>query len=376
MENRKKILFLVTQSEFGGAQRFIYRLITNLDLSKYDISVAAGPEGNDANGLLFNLRKRGFRLFSLKFLKRGINPVIDFLGLIEIYRLIKKDRPDIVFLCSTKAGVLGSLAAKPNHKKVIYRIGGWTFNDPRPKRKNNFYLWLEKKTAKFKDIIVNNAESDTRQAKELGIVPRKEILTIYNGVDAESLNFLPREKAKEFLKIKSGFLVGTIANFYPAKGLEYLMETAHLLKDKDIKFVIIGDGQERERLDKLSKKWGLESVFMPGAVPESYRYLKAFGAFVLPSLKEGFPWTIIEAMAAEVPVIATKVGAIPEIIEDKKTGFLADVRNPQQIAKLIILLSKDKNLSEKIAKAAKESVVKNFNIKQMLKKYEDLFFID
>ena len=382
MENRKKILFLVTQSEFGGAQRFIYRLITNLDLSKYDISVAAGPEGNDANGLLFNLEKQGFNRFSLKFLKRAINPIIDFLALVEIHNLIKKERPDIIFLCSTKAGILGSLAAVlipksyiPN-SKVIYRIGGWTFNDPWPKWKKNLYLWLEKKTARFKDIIVNNAKSDAKQAKELGIIPRKQILTIYNGVDAKDLNFLPEEKAREFLKIKSGFLVGTVANFYPAKGLEYLIEAANLLKDRDIGFVIIGDGQERKRLDKLSKKWGLESVFMPGAVPESYRYLKAFGAFVSPSLKEGFPWTIIEAMAAEVPVIATRVGAIPEIIEDGKTGFLVDVRNPQQIAKLIISLSEDKNLSEKITRAAKESVVKNFNTKQMLKKYEDLFFID
>lgn len=88
----------MTQSEFGGAQRFIYRLTTNIDPQKYDILVGAGPEGNDANGLLFNLKNKGIKTISLKFLRRGINPLFDFyLGLIEIYHLIKEKNPRFFF---------------------------------------------------------------------------------------------------------------------------------------------------------------------------------------------------------------------------------------------------------------------------------------
>jgi len=416
MNTKKKILFLVTQSEFGGAQRFIYRLITNLDLSKYDISIAAGPEGNNADGLLFSLRDKGFKVLPLKFLKRVINPVVDFCGFSEIYRLIKKEKPDTVFLCSTKAGFLGSLAAALISKsyilnpRIIYRIGGWTFNDPWPKWKKKLYIWLEKNTAKFKDFIINNAESDRQQAIRLGIKPKKEILTIYNGIDTGSLRFLPSDEARSFLegKIQSSLsknqftprttpldagakrrckgdlkaVIGTIANLYPCKGLEYLIEAANLIfkssnfepRTPNMKFVIIGDGEEREKLEYLIKKHNLEEkIILTGAMPDAWKYLKAFDIFILPSIKEGFPWTILEAMAAGIPVIATNVGAVPEIIENNENGILIEPRDPKIIAESIEKLINNKDLIEKFSQNGKKTVIEKFNLQEMIKKYEELF---
>jgi glycosyltransferase involved in cell wall biosynthesis len=388
MNTKKKILFLVTQSEFGGAQRFIYRLITNLDLAKYDILVAAGPEGNNADGLLFNLKKDGFKNISLKFLKRGINPLIDFLGLAETFRLIKKEKPDTVFLCSTKAGILGSIAGRlAGAPKTIYRIGGWTFNDPWPEWKKKLYIWLEKKTAKFKDFIVNNAESDRQQAINLGIKPKREIITIYNGIG--NLDFLEKESAKAeiFRRIpdaenatENTKIIGTVANFYPPKGLEYLIEAANILKESDAKFIIIGEGQERARLENIIEKYGLKNVFLTGVLPEAWKYLKAFDIFVLPSVKEGFPWTVIEAMAAGIPVVATGVGAVPEIltssIDSEESGILISPKEPYQIVEAIELLLKDKELIKLLISRAEKSVAERFNLSKMVKEYENLFFID
>jgi glycosyltransferase involved in cell wall biosynthesis len=378
MNTKKKILFLVTQSEFGGAQRFIYRLITNLDSFKYEIITAAGPEGNDANGLLFNLKKEKFKVYSLKFLRRTINPLIDFLGVIEIYKLIKREKPDIVFLCSTKAGILGSIAGRwAKTKKTIYRIGGWTFNDPWPSWKKKLYIWLEKITAGFKDIIVNNAESDRQQAMKLGIKPREKIMTIYNGINIDNLDFLPKEEAKIFLGVPLGFAIGTIANFYPPKGLIYLVEAINLILDSDIKFVLIGDGQQRAEIENLIHKYKLEEkLLLTGTIPEAYKYLKAFDVFVLPSIKEGFPWTLLEAMTAGVPVIATKVGAVPEVIENNHNGLLIEPANSEELAKAIKNLLKNKDLREKIVKEAKKTVEEKFNLKEMVKKYENLLSIN
>ncbi|MFZ5559397.1 MAG: glycosyltransferase family 4 protein [Patescibacteria group bacterium] len=405
MNIKKKILFLVTQSEFGGAQRFIYRLITNLDLAKYDILVAAGPEGNDPNGLLFTLKKEGFRIFSLKFFKRSINPLVDFWGLIEIYKLIKKEKPDIVFLCSSKAGFLGSLAAhfyrsgltristqknaddfsvNPRNyprksaapPRVVYRIGGWSFNDPWPKWKKKLFILLEKWTTGFKDIIITNAETDTEQAERLGIKPKENIITIYNGISIEKLDFLSRDEAKIFLGIPLDFVIGIIANLYPTKGLEYLIQAANILKIQDTKYkiLIIGEGQERKKLENLIKKYNLEDVIiLAGAIPDAYKYLKAFDIFVLPSVKEGFPWTILEAMAAEVPVIATEVGAIPEIIENNKNGILIEPKNPNDLAESIKRLINDKNLREKLAKEARKTVEEKFRLDRMVSEIEKLF---
>ena len=527
----KKILFIETQSEFGGAQRFIYTFVNGL--RNYELVVAAGMEGDDEKGLLAMLERAGISVRRLKYLRRGINPLFDFcLGIVEIYRLVKKEKPDVLFLCSSKAGAIGSLAAhlyrryarinlasqdaqiradtdnkellysdvtykirgacfkvwkqfrgafkekiienalmaelencglkietqkripisyegrevgvyvpdaivndkvlielksKPrltredqkqfwlylkgskyrlgllinfgkqleikrkvydtarnnsasisvlpkaqNQRlsaklpRVIYRIGGWTFNDPWPKWKKKIYILIEKWTARWKDIIIVNAECHRKQAIELGIKPKKEILTIYNGLG--NLEFLSREKAKEFLNLEdSDFVVGTIANDYPSKGLKYLKKAAEILKDKNIKFTIIGKGNR--------------------FVPEAYKYLKAFDVFVLPSVKEGFPWVILEAMAAEVPIVATKVGALPEILENPSTSLDSelDSRSSGQAALLVgpgdakalsqAILTLLENYSFRIsmAESAKKVVEEKFSLEKMVNEIEKLF---
>jgi len=387
----KKILFIVTQSEFGGAQRFLWNLISGLTQivkqKDADIVVAAGPEGDDENGLLRFLEKKGINTKHLKYLRRGVNPLFDYLGTVEILGLIKKEKPDILFLCSSKAGFLGSLAARlyksALQPKVIYRIGGWAFNDPRPFWQKLLYKFIEKISARWKDVIIVNAECHRKQAIELGIKSRGEILTIYNGIDINNLVFFDKEQAREklnYLISNSKFLIsnqipisnyqiiGTIANLYPAKGIEYLIEAANLLKDKNIKFIVIGEGMERNKLEGLIKKHRLNNFFLIGAIPDAYKHLKVFDLFVLPSVKEGFPWTILEAMLAEVPVIATKVGAVPEI----QPGILVEPRNAKELSDAIKKLLRSKNLREKLTKEAKETLELKFTLNKMVKEIKKL----
>ena len=400
----------MTQSEFGGAQRFIYTFVTALlrRNTQNQFIVAAGCEGDDENGLLFALEKNGINTRHLKYLRRSINPLFDILGVFEIKKLIKKEKPDVLFVNSTKAGILGGFAGRlARSKKIIYRIGGWTFNDPWPNWKKKMYILIEKYTAGFKDYIVNNAESDRQQAIKLGIKPRKEIIIIHNGMEIDKLEFFSREEARKEIfrrstqiefasqntqinadnQRKSAYperdnqrvsaIVGTIANFYPPKGLEYLIEAAGLMIDKKVKFIIIGDGQDRLKLEDLIKKHNLNNNFiLTGAIPDARKYLKAFDVFVLPSVKEGFPWAVLEAMVAEIPVIATRVGAVPEIIENNKNGIIIDSRNPEQIKNAINTLLNDKNLSIGIAKEGRKTAVEKFNLQKMVKKYEDLFLIN
>ena len=382
MNNKKKILFLVTQSEFGGAQRFIYTIVNALDFNKYDVIIAAGPDGDDKNGLLSLLEGKGINTRHLRYLRRSINPFFDFyLGLREAYKLIKQENPDILFLCSSKAGAVGSLAGRlAGIKRIIYRIGGWTFNDPWPRWKKKFYIKLEKWTAKFKDVIINNSEVDCKQAEELGIKPKEKILTIYNGLDFSKMNFLSREEARNLLSIQgTNLTVGGIINFYPVKGMKYLVEAAAFLINDypELMFVIIGEGEERKKIENLIKKFNLKKNFyLTGTVSEAYKYLKMFDIFVLPSLKEGLPWTILESMAAEVPVVATKVGGVPEMIENGKTGFLVAPESAKELAEVIKKLLGDSDLREKIAEEAIKTLKEKFSLEQMLKQYEDLFFIN
>ena len=314
----KKILFLVTQSEYGGAQRYVFETARGLNKTRYSISVAAG----EGDGELFKkLQSANIETIQLKEMKRIPWPWQITKALWEISDLLKKEKPDVLFLCSTTAGLLGSVAGQivRGQTSIIYRIGGWAFQDPRPLFFNWVIFWAEKITARFKDIIIVNSEYDWRIATKRKIISPEKIFKIYNGLDLNSLDFLSRQEARSKLNLnQSAKIVGTVANFYKTKGLQYLIEAAHKMgkTNPQLIFVIIGEGRLRPEIESLIKKYGLKSkVVLAGRIPDAYKYLKAFDIFVLPSLKEGFPWIILEAAAARLPIIATEIGALPEILE-------------------------------------------------------------
>jgi len=416
----KRILFLVTQSEFGGAQRYVFETAKYLNLRNYEVLVGAGQ----GDGELFRkLRNTGVQPVYLKEMRRTPWPWQMALAIKEIYNLLKKERPDILFLCSTTAGFLGSIAAffyrgstsrvltkgeeesllsSPSKSleygevepRVIYRIGGWAFRDPRNFILNKIILWAEKITSPLKDKIIVNSEIDRKLAIQYRVAKPEKIIKIHNGIDLNSLDFLSREEARNCLISKTSLarsdllkrtdliMVGTVANFYKSKGLNYLIEAFHILRSDlhysrsdPLKFLIIGEGKERKKLESLIKKYNLENqVFLIGKVPDAQQYLKAFDVFVLPSLKEGFPWVIIEAMAAQSAIIATKVGAIPEIIENKLDGLLIEPKNSQKLAEKIAFLLKNPRVRENLGKKAREEVKQNFSLEKMLKETEKLFF--
>jgi len=364
---RKKILFIITQSEFGGAQRFLSTLIPQLDPERYEVLVATGSTGDEH--FSEHLKNLTIANTTLAHLVRNINPWHDIRAVFEIRKLIKDFRPNTLFLLSTKAGFLGSLATRytlhATRPRVIYRIGGWTFNDPWPWWKKALYRTMERWSARWKDSIVVNNTHDLLQARRLHIRPRKDLLLVHNGLDAYKMKFLSKERAREKLHISSPLVVGTIANFYPSKGLRYFIEAAKTLQyDPRIVFVIVGDGKERPV--------GNQNVLFAGRIPEASRILPAFDIFVSPSVKEGFQWAVLEAMVAKVPVIATRVGAAPEIIEDGKNGFLVEQRNPEQIAESIKKLIENDHLRQEFAIQGHQTVLFQFGLGTMVSLYVDI----
>ncbi len=383
---KKKVLFVITQSEWGGAQRFLYNIVTYLDPEKYEILVATGSDGGGQ--FLKALKKRRIETQVIASLKRSINPFYDLRAVGEIKKLIKKFQPDTLFLNSSKTGIVGSLASKKfMNLNVVYRIGGWSFNDPLSWPIRQFYIWAEKYTAKFKDVIIINNSHDFEQAKQLKIIPRQKLELVYNGIDPYKLEFLNKDEAK--IKLHESFpgkpgnflharlIVGTIANFYKTKGLEYLIKAAELVEKRysinDLVFIIIGDGPERKSLELKIKEKGLENkVLLSGKLPDAYKYLPAFDIFVLPSVKEGFAWTILEAMSAKVPVIATNVGAAPEIIENKNNGLLVSPRGADELASALNSLANSDDMRREFAIQAHQTILHKFSFNKMMGQIESL----
>jgi glycosyltransferase involved in cell wall biosynthesis len=296
---KKKIIYLITVSEFGGAQKYVYDLSSYLvSGGNYEVVVGASKFNGDMFG---KLKRAHIPCRELKYLKREISPLWDIFALFEIISFLNKEKPDVVHLNSTKISILGSIAARiAGVPKIIYTAHGWVFNEALPPFKKAIYVFAEKMTARLKTTIINVSEYDMLQAKQNSIHPKDRMIVVHNGIDSE-VNFPEKRFARHELNrivdnpnfSAAELIIGTVAYFYKNKGLEYLLEAAHVLKQngeiekQKMAFLIIGEGLEENRLRELVKKYGLKNhVFMPGKVMDFSKYLKAFDIFALTSVKE------------------------------------------------------------------------------------------
>lgn len=372
-DKKPKILVIITQSEMGGAQRFLIQMANGLK-DDFNFEIATGADGS---GEIFSYFK-GLPTYTIRSLKRNISPLDDIKSLFEIRDLIIKTRPDKLFLMSSKAGFNGAIAnilvPRPIRPQTIYRIGGWSFNDPGSIFKKALYFGLEFISAPFKDTIIVNSLHDFKQAKKWHILPRKHLELIHNGLNLSDSDFFDKEEARRKLGLEaSDFVVGCIANFYATKGLDILIDAINLTKDKEIKCVIIGDGELRHDLEDKIKNYNLEDrILLTGRKNEAYKYLKAFDIYISPSRKEGFAWAILEAMNAGLPVIATRVGSAEEMIEDGVSGVLVKPNNPKSIADSLKNALSNPDSMRAMGNKAKQSAHENFSENAMLNKIETI----
>ncbi|MFA5185805.1 MAG: glycosyltransferase family 4 protein [Patescibacteria group bacterium] len=336
-EKTEHILLLVTQADWGGVQGFLVKFAARLRQEGTEVLLAAGGEGE----LWKRAADLGIKTHKLSALVRDMNPYRDWRAYREIKDLIDDFRPDAVHLNSSKMGVLGSLAASRSKTKprVVYRIGGWAFLEPIAGWKKWIYRTAEKLTAPLKDVIITVHPGDEVAADRLGIKPRGRITTVANGLDLDDFTgrLLPRGQARELLGLPDdAFVFGTVANAYATKGLLPYLDVLKTILDADPKSyaIILGDGPEFKDLKSKCDRLGLKRLILTGQRSDANRLYRAFDTFVLPSVKEGMPWTVLEAMAAEVPIVATDVGAcrwMTDADADRPAGIIVPPQEPEKL---------------------------------------------
>jgi glycosyltransferase involved in cell wall biosynthesis len=315
MSEKKKILFVITKSNWGGAQRYVFDLATSLPKERFEVKVVLGGTGeaNARPGVLeVNLAEKGIPRIWIKEFMRDISLWREWKVFWLLVEIFKKEKPDIVHLNSSKAGAIGALAARTaGIKKIIFTVHGWPFLE-----KRNFLarimIWLISWFTALlctKVIVISNY--DLRVAQKMPFVSGK-LVRIYNGV--------PYMELGSGEKIRSAFppsvtITGTIGELNKNKNQLALVEEA---KHKQTMYVaIVGVGENYSMLEDTIKKYGLgERVKLFGFVPAKDA-LRGFDIFALPSIKEGLPYVLLEAKAAGLPIIANRVGGIPEILDAK-----------------------------------------------------------
>lgn len=366
---KKKILFVITKSNLGGAQKYVYDLATNLPKERFEVGVLLGGEG----ALIEKLRVAGIRTIPLPSLLRDVNPFRDVAIFFTLRKIFRAERPDVVHLNSAKAGGIGAFAARcAGVHRIIFTAHGWAFNEERGLLSRlliTFFSWLTVVLA-HKTIAVSDAvQSDT---KGWPFVHHK-IITIRNGTSEPQ--FIARDEARASMArfantevTPDTFIIGTIAELHPNKGIMYaihtIMDTAKTFPH--ILYLIAGDGEQREELETYIREQGFgEHIHFLGFVLDATRYLKAFDCFVLPSVKEGLPYVLLEAGLASLPIITTSVGGIPEVIDDVKTGLLVPSRDTDALTRALMWMIENPEKRSMMGSALHEKVLHDFSLSKM-----------
>jgi glycosyltransferase involved in cell wall biosynthesis len=380
MENAKRILFVITLSEWGGAQSYVLKAAKEAERRGWKTLVAAGGESDLKRRCVeLNIEYR-----TLKNMGRSVSAIKDLLAVRELLALMRSWKPDTAYLHSSKAGVVGSIAARmADVKRAVYRIGGWSFLDPVSPMQKLMRRWSERLTARFKDVIIVLHPRDEELAKKHRIIPKERIIVIPNGLDVRAFNeqLLDRDAARhsllELFNQDAGIrecddarrtgtpvacpndhprIILTIANFFATKNISGYLDAIRIVHDEApaAKFVIIGEGEQCKEIEKKRKSLGLEqTVFLPGKRENAAALLSGADLFVLPSAKEGMPWTLLEAMAAGLPCIATDVGANQWMLNGN--GWIAPPDNPRELARALLdALTNPASAKEKTVRARKD----------------------
>lgn len=308
-------------------------------------------------------------------MKHEISPKNDIASVKLIHSLIRKYKPDIVYAHSSKAGALARLANMGLSSKCIYNPHGWAFNMRQSKKKKMMYVEIEKIAARFCDKIICISDAEKNSALKYKICPKDKLQVIYNGIDFEEFNKEISQKVKVPFP-EDSFIVGMVGRLSEQKAPDIFVKVAKLIKEKipNACFLIVGDGELRPEIESQIKELKLEkSFYITGWVDNPAAYMKLMNVGMLLSRWEGFGLVLPEYMLAKVPIVATNVDAIPNIIQNGENGLLVEKDNYCDAAKQVVTLHDNLETRDRIVRNAKQCVNDNFNGKRVAQESLNLF---
>lgn len=368
----RKILLVITKSNWGGAQAYVYTLARTLHGAGADVAVVLGGTGApDAptGRLASELESNGIRSIHLPSFARDVHLTREFRAFVALIRIFRTEQPYVVHLNSSKAGGLGSLAARiAGVPRIVFTAHGWAHRESRSAFAR-LLIWLASyATVLFSHATIVVSERDYMDAP--GRFLRGRLHLVHNGIAPFTL--LPADEARAALTEKcpsippTGALFLTSAELHPNKALDVAIRAFSQVHNACL--VVMGEGQARPELEALIRERNLDDhVFLAGFVADARTYLAAGTALLLPSFKEGLPMVLLEAGIARLPVIASNTGGIPEVIRDGETGWLITPGSESELADACEAVLTSPEEAEQRGERLHAHVLRNFSEEAMIR---------
>lgn len=355
------MLLLITLAEVGGAQTYVASLLPAL-VGKFDVTVAA----HGAGPLRDATEAAGARFVPLRSVRRAIG-LRDLAGLVELVRLLRRERPDILHASSSKAGVLGRIAGVIAGIPIrIFTVHGWAFA-AHSGVAGRLYRWADRLVRPLTTVTICVSERERAAGLAAGTCDPERTTVIPNAVDvagARRFRAMGRERP----------LVLAVGRLKAPKDFPTLVRALGKLPPDSFDALIVGDGPDRRRLEEEIAGLGLQArVRLAGERRDVPALLAGADVFVLASSSEGMPVSVLEAMAAGLPVVASRVGGVPEQVDDGRTGVLVEPGDTDALAEALTTLLDDGELRRRLGAAGRARAEEAFDLEPFRRAHVELY---
>ncbi|HEV8160716.1 MAG TPA: glycosyltransferase family 4 protein [Pyrinomonadaceae bacterium] len=377
-----RVLHIITRMIVGGAQENTLLSVIGLDaMPEYEVTLMSGIDKGREGELLSEAREKT-NLLIVPEMGRSINPFSDLAAFWKIYRLIKKGRYHIVHTHSSKAGVLGRIAAwLAGTPLIVHTLHSLVFHEYQPWFINKSWRGIKKMCAPITDFFISVSEIIVQKAIKAGVDKPEKFRTIYSGMELDwflNANFDGNAVRREFGIPEDAPVVGKIARLFPLKGHDQLMDAAPEIVKRvpDVRFFLVGDGILYEHLQERAKGYGiLENFVFAGLIPRERipEMISAMDIVVHTSLREGLARVLPQSLAMGKPCVSFNIDGAPEVVINDKTGYLVETYDNEGLSESISRLLKDPELRKKMGENGRRHVDPAFRAETMVKEIAEVY---
>jgi len=369
--HKYKVMILITQFKYDGPNRVIHGILKHIDRERWDVIVGCLYGDRDYEPIY---NEMGFRTVCLD-MKGPLNAWVDVMVIRRLADLLRQEHIQLLHTHLVRSDICGRIAGRMARIPVISTIHNMERHFKGGGVSNAIVRLLDRKTMGYSGIITTVSQALRDYIHEAYGLPFERILCIPNGIDP--LGPPDPSITRASLGLGGGIpLIGTVARLDEQKGVDLLIEATHIIINKGVRMglLIVGDGPMRDELILRARRKGLaEEIRFVGFQRNVQDYLSLLDIFVLPSRWEGFGISIVEAMAAGLPVVAAGVGGIPEIVEDGRTGFLIERDNIHALADRILYLLKNPSAREEMGERGRERYTSLYTASIMSRRYQEVY---
>lgn len=376
--SKLRVAHIITRLSKGGAQENTFHTVRLADRDRYDVDLISGPTEGHEGSIEDMVSDAEIDVVRVSHLVRDPAPLRDMLALRALTELLKQRQYDIVHTHTSKAGYLGRIAAhRAGVKHIVHTAHGNIFDGYFSALKTHVYIWMERHAARYthRFIELTPGGIDEYLARRIGTAERYRV--VFSGVD-----FAPFEQARaERALIRAAlgiapeaFLVGGVGRLEPVKGFNYFVEAALLLARENpaLRFILAGDGSQRAQLETMAAPLGNAFTFL-GLRADVPAVMAAMDVFVLPSVNEGMGRVLLEAGAAGTPIVATRVGGVPDLLRNGELGVLVAPRDAAALADGVRQLHDAPAVRESMAERAHAAFVPHYSVEEMVRQIEAIY---